>query len=364
MADAADDDELARAIAMSLQPYEASAASTTYVSGASLQPSPRSSAAKRRKSDEECDEELVLAAPGEARRVRLGACVQSHRQRPAITLEHGSSLALISKATSVLNQEFTEMDPEADWAKWQALGATIYFFVVAEEGDPSRAPCCVLRTVLDGDFSTADSDGFACLSQGTRDSPSASCARRVVVDYLFTAEAARGKGHAARLLECAREMSRRSAANLLVLAIEESCPYWVQQGFILDDGPINKRINRFPDTHLLKLPTNRPDSFPAAVSSSSEEEDEAKGGEEQEEEKEEEEDDQQLQQALIASMLPAIPAPVAPAAAAQIDLTAGDSDSDDEEEESGDSGENAELQRAISLSLDDGGTAAAAHDDL
>jgi GNAT superfamily N-acetyltransferase len=231
MADA--DDELAAAIAMSLQPEEAPRA-----------PSPL---AKRRKSDEwECDAELVLAGPGEARRVRLPASVQNHRQLQATTVEHGSSLALIAKATSLLNSEFTEMDPEADWAKWQALGATIYFFVVADEDDPS-SPCCVLRTVLDGDFSTAGSDGLACLSQGTRDSSSASCARRVVVDYLMTAETARGRGHAGRLLECAREMSRRSAANLLVLAIEESCPYWMQQGFILDDGPINKRINQFPD---------------------------------------------------------------------------------------------------------------------
>ena len=45
-------------------------------------------------------------------------------------------------------------------------------------------------------------------------------------------------------------------------------------GFVLDDGPINERINCFPDTHLLKLPTNCPDDFPTPLKSSSEDEDE------------------------------------------------------------------------------------------
>ena len=81
------------------------------------------------------------------------------------------------------------------------MGATLYFFAVpdvhedtptwpAAERQPAKAPLSVLRTVLDGDFSTLDSGGVACLSQGTRQAVDAeSCPRRVVIDYLSTSEA-------------------------------------------------------------------------------------------------------------------------------------------------------------------------------
>ena len=89
-------------------------------------------------------------------------------------------------------------------------------------------------------------------------------------------------------------------------------------------GPINKRLNCFPDTHLLKLPTNKPDVFPAAVDSDSdddeEEEEDDSAGEEEEEDGDEDEDeeeamalslalsmkqdDEAMKQALLASMHP------------------------------------------------------------
>lgn len=246
--------------------------------------------------------EIVLAPLGESRWVHLAACVRNHRQMSPLTVEHGSSLSLISKATTLLNVEFNDMDPEADWAKWEALGATIYFFAVTDEENPAGPPAGVLRLVLDGDFSNKSGSGVPNIHDVG--ALGATCSRRVIVDYLMTSAAARGRGYAGRLLDCARELARSSTANLLVLAIEESCPFWMTHGFVLDDGPINKRINCFPDTHLLKLPTNRLDAFPAPFESVDEEEDDGQADDdEDEDEDEEEEEERQLQQALIASML-------------------------------------------------------------
>ena len=307
------DDELAQAIALSLQDSEAltdgphqkrrrSDESETEQAGHVPASTPEEQLERARVSAQAADtadRELVLAAPGETRRVRLAACTRGHRQMSALTVEHGSSLSLISKATTLLNLEFNDTDPEADWAKWEALGATVYFFAVPDQSNPAGAPACVLRTVLDGDFS-ADSGASLASTSGAA---ARTCSRRVIVDYLMTSAAARGRGYAGRLLECVRQLAHRSAANLLVLAIEESCPFWMTHGFVLDDGPINKRINCFPDTHLLKLPTNRPDEFPVSYESEaeSEEEDEEEG----EDEESDEDGDDQLQRALLASMAPA-----------------------------------------------------------
>jgi hypothetical protein len=36
-----------------------------------------------------------------------------------------------------------------------------------------------------------------------------------------------------------------------VLALEDSCVYWMSKGFVLEDGPINRRLNIFPDSKCL-----------------------------------------------------------------------------------------------------------------
>ena len=217
------------------------------------------------------DTRLTLAEPGGVRFLRLRPVLVEHRQLGELVVEHGSSLSLIARGTEVLNSEFTAMDPEADWAKWSGLGSQIYFFCVTEAG--SRSPACVLRCILDGDFSAQISPG----------------SRRVVIDYLLSAERARGRGYAGRLLGLAHELAALTHANMHVLAIEDSCPYWMSKGFVLEEGRIGKRLNTFSDTHLLRLPSNVPDTFPHIESSSEEEE-----AEEEEEEEEEEEDDKTL----------------------------------------------------------------------
>jgi len=43
-------------------------------------------------------------------------------------------------------------------------------------------------------------------------------------------------------------------ANVYVLALERSCPYFMNLGFILNGVTnINARLNIFPDTHLLRM---------------------------------------------------------------------------------------------------------------
>ena len=79
------------------------------------------------------------------------------------------------------------------------------------------------------------------------------CSRRVVVDYVVTVEERQGKGYASHLLKLVKAIAERYHANMYVLALEDSCVYWMSKGFVLEDGPIDRRLNLFPDTHLLKL---------------------------------------------------------------------------------------------------------------
>ena len=43
------------------------------------------------------------------------------------------------------------------------------------------------------------------------------------------------------------------AANVYVLALEDSCVYWMAHGFVLEENArLQARLNIFPDTHLLR----------------------------------------------------------------------------------------------------------------
>ena len=72
---------------------------------------------------------------------------------------------------------------------------------------------------------------------------------------------------------------------------------------MLEDGPINRRLNVFPDTHLLRLPGNLPED-PAAIPAESEEssEDESDGSERNKVDGGTNGDDPELSAALAASL--------------------------------------------------------------
>jgi hypothetical protein len=71
---------------------------------------------------------------------------------------------------------------------------------------------------------------------------------------LISFKVTQGRGYAGHLLGLvSNAVAAASGANSYVLALEDSCVYWMSKVFVLDDGPINRRLNVSPDTHLLKL---------------------------------------------------------------------------------------------------------------
>ena len=135
---------------------------------------------------------------------------------------------------------------------------------------------------------------------------------------------------------------------MYVLALEDSCPYWMNRGFVLEEGAnLRARLNIFPDTHLLRRAGDPIDAGDAAdlelaVEHEAEEEAgeaDADGGDDAGDggDAEEADEDDALQRALMLS-LPQ-PAPAAEAAAPD-GGGAGPAEDDDDD-----------LEAAIALSL-------------
>ena len=244
-----------------------------------------------------------------------------------LILRHGSSLQLMAQVTAVLrdSEEFGDIDPSADWEKWHARRPefSLYYAALIDPArDGEEAILCVLRAVL---------DGFP--------EPRPPHRQRMVIDYVVTRVEARSQGLAGVIVRFVLESSRLFGANTFVLALEESCPFWMEKGFLLDDGkPLNARLNIFNDTHLLRLQTDSADigaeeDLELAV------EEEGEGEEEGEEaapsgDDGNDDDDDALQAALISSMHPR--QPPAPAAAPVAD---GD-------------GDDVELKAALAMSME------------
>ena len=157
-------------------------------------------------------------------------------------LRHGTSLRLMAECSAFLNesQEFNEVDPEGDWETWSARAPGAFILYYAAIVDPlhpgHQGMHCVLRAVLDG-----------------WDSPVAPHNSRLVIDYVACKASERGRGHASMLVEHVRRACVTHSANLYVLALEDSCPYWVDRGFVLEQqANITARLNVFPDVHLLR----------------------------------------------------------------------------------------------------------------
>eukprot|EP00908_Phaeocystis_cordata_P026099 Transcript_8572.p2 GENE.Transcript_8572~~Transcript_8572.p2 ORF type:complete len:326 (-),score=136.49 Transcript_8572:1203-2120(-) len=281
----------------------------------------------------------------------LGCETSEFLPERGMLLRHGTSLQLMSLVTAVLDesQEFGELDPSADWQKWSERRPefSLYYAALVDPArDGADAVQCVLRAIL---------DGFP--------EPKPPHRQRLVIDYVTTRQLARGKGHASVLIKFVRQASQIFGANTYVLATEDSCPFWMEQGFTLEQGkPLNARLNIFNDTHLLRQQGDHADAGAeedlelAQQEGEGAEEGEEEDGEggEGDQEQEEIDDDAALQAALAASMLPAASAPPAPAhgaRAATIDLTrdddapapagvAGDGEEEDEE-----------LKAALALSM-------------
>ena len=93
------------------------------------------------------DAQAALAPPGEELRDFLCDC--------SLVLRHGTSLALMARASTFLNQtgDFEAVDPTSDWEKWASRRPELRLYYWLLE-DPARdgddAVSCALRAVLDG----------------------------------------------------------------------------------------------------------------------------------------------------------------------------------------------------------------------
>jgi hypothetical protein len=249
---------------------------------------------------------------------------------PVYLLRHGSSLDLLRRSSRLLNSKaagFARTDINEEIEKYFLRDASIYHVAIERASDGHVVS--VLRCIVEHD---ADAVPLCCRT-------------RVIIDYLFTSKVTRGCGHANTLINWTRQWCRLNQANLYVLALEESSPYFVDRGFVLESSPgVNKRLNVFPDTHLLHDSSNSlPESFVDDVVS--DEEDEA---EEEEAEKVAGTEIEQFvgDDAALAAAMQSEEQQRAESSGSEDDA---DSEMDDAEEAEPDDDE-AQLQRAIALS--------------
>ena len=248
-----------------------------------------------------------------------------------LLLRHGTSLQLMSQVSTVLaeSQEFGDLDPSADWEKWQARRPefSLYYAALVDPArDGADAFQCVLRAVL---------DGFP--------EPKPPHRQRLVIDYVTTRQAARGRGLASVLIRFVLEASKLFGANSFVLATEDSCPFWLGQGFVLEEGkPLNARINIFNDTHLLRLQCDGPDAGAEEDLELAQQGEGDDDDEEDEDEDDEGDDDTALQAALASSLVDAAPRRTAQQ---QMEAASGGGN------EAGGEEDDEELKAAIALSM-------------
>lgn len=179
-----------------------------------------------------------------------GCDVSEFLEDRGLILRHGTSLSLMSLVAEWLNrsEEFSDVDPSADWQKWTGRrpGFSLYYAALldpARDGPDSVRAC--LRAVLDG-----------------VPVPAPPHIPRLIIDYVCTAKCARGAGLASLLVDFASRAARLSSppANVYVLATEDSCVYWMTAGYVLEaSATLNARLNVFNDTHLLTRQGNAAD---------------------------------------------------------------------------------------------------------
>ena len=141
---------------------------------------------------------------------------------------------------AVLNSssEVNRVDPERDWKKWTKCAPdafTLYYAALVDSTDPSvDGVHCVLRAVLDK-WHDPDSSRV-----------------RLIIDYVACRVSCRSRGLASTLVRFVTESAALRGADLYVLAIEDSCPWWMDQGFALvQSAHLNARLKVFSDVHLL-----------------------------------------------------------------------------------------------------------------
>ena len=187
-------------------------------------------------------------------------------------LQHGSSLILQMKVGEFLNSSnvFSGIDVSSDWEKWQRRSTDFSLYYAATFDQSTDSIVGALRAITDG-----------------HPSPRPPHKRRLIIDYVAVLPSYQNKGLSSSLVKFVMNVSSMSSANVYVLAIEETCVYWMSKGFLLcENVNLNARLNIFPDTHLLRHAENDEDDGDVADLSMQEEfeedeEDEEDDGEEE-----------------------------------------------------------------------------------
>jgi GNAT superfamily N-acetyltransferase len=194
----------------------------------------------------------------------------------SLVLRYGTSLRLMASCSAFLNSsaEFNDVDPESDWEKWSTRipdTFTLFYAAILDpceaEGSGKAVHCC-LRAVLDG-----------------WPTPTPPHCSRLIIDYVACRKESQGRGFASQLVAHVRALAAAKPANLYVLALEESCVWWMEKGggFLLEQNEnLNARLNIFPDVHLLRLASDPPDAGSPddlALAAEEEEEEEEEDGE-------------------------------------------------------------------------------------
>jgi ADP-ribose pyrophosphatase len=175
----------------------------------------------------------ILPPLGEERQVWL--------EDQSLVLRMGSSLRLMAEGAQFLNdsKEFNNVDPSSDWIKWtQRLPeAALFYAALVDPMQPAaKGIHCVLRAVVDG-----------------MPTPTPPHRPRLIIDYVTCRKEMRGRGYASMLVDHVINSAAAQLANVYVLALEDSCVYWMNKGFVLEEGEfINARLLCFPDVHLLR----------------------------------------------------------------------------------------------------------------
>ena len=184
-----------------------------------------------------------------------------------LILRHGSSLKLIATVCSFLadpshSDTFSYIDPNGDQGKWKRKGMDLYYCAVVDPATDAilcAARCATQGLLTDGsEDESEDKDGkpATVVNAGKK-------RRRLLIDYLYTVESARDKGIARRVISFILQRAQEAGAYSYVLSLEQSAVYWMEKwGFYLCEDPnLNRTLNVFPDTHLLRLGTDPKDEI-------------------------------------------------------------------------------------------------------
>ena len=148
-------------------------------------------------------------------------------------LEHGTSNALMKKATALLQRDF-ELNHKKDMVRYFCKSKYTYYAVIQSIHHANTVDCAV-RVVLDD-----------------LEHP-----KIVLLDFIRTRAKHKGQGLATKLVKFILEGSAALGANVYVTSTKEAKPYWSRFGFVKESNKdVDYALNEFRDCTLLSLPTN------------------------------------------------------------------------------------------------------------